>query len=84
MTKKKTYKSKPAKKQEAKEPASPYKGMKITFCSSFEEMNEHQYMDWLELTPELRIAQATFMAGHLWADTIQAGTKTRKIIFKQA
>jgi hypothetical protein len=59
--KKKPYKPKPPKKQEAKEPASPYREMEITFFNSFEEMNEATYRGYAAMLPEECLAAVTLL-----------------------
>ena len=44
-------------KNEVNEPHAEYSKNEIVFCSSFEEMNEHQYRHWLSLTPAQRLAE---------------------------
>jgi hypothetical protein len=77
MEKKRTYKKSKQKSAEAKEPLSPY----LVFSNSFEEMETASYLHWLKLTPEQRIAEATFLIHKLFAGKINKKNKNQRIIF---
>jgi len=44
-------------KNRVSEPQAEYRKPEIQFFKSFEEMNESQYLHWLSLSPEQRLAE---------------------------
>ncbi len=71
MSKKNTYKPKIEKIQEAQEPVSPYQGMEITFCNSFEEMNEVDAREMARLSPLQHLKNATTLIEAVYADALK-------------
>ena len=83
MTKKKPYKSKTPEPSKAEEPLTRNHPNKITFFSSFEEMNEYDIREMAKKAPLENLQQMTAFIEHMFAEELKEPFSDFKIHFKQ-
>lgn len=82
MNKKKTYILKPKKTKEVKEPQIDPGKWKLTFFSSFEEMNEADAKEMASFTPLQHLQNATGLIKIFYANELKKKFNGFKIYFK--